>query len=67
MDGFLDFSSDNFWGLGNRVVAIESVESISAQMENLRPLLENLIPTNRKIFINSFYSNAVKGRLDNRY
>ena len=62
MNGFVDFSSENFWGLGNRVVAIESVMSISMQMENLRPLLENLIPQNRKIFINSFYANAVKGR-----
>merc|ERR1711937_504554 len=47
MSGFVDFTADNFWGLGNRVVAIESLFSISKQMENLRPLMENLIPENR--------------------
>ena len=36
MSGFVDFSSDNFWGLGNRVVAIESVLNLSKQMQLLR-------------------------------
>ena len=62
MSGFVDFTADNFWGLGNRVVAIESLFSISKQMENLRPLMENLIPENRILFFKKFYSVAVKGK-----
>ena len=46
--GFVDFSPDNFWGLGNRIVAIESIVSISTQMEQMRPQLEKLIPEKNK-------------------
>lgn len=60
--GFVDFTADNFWGLGNRIVAIESVLNISAQMERIRPLLEKLMPDNRKLFFQTFFANAVKGR-----
>ena len=59
--GFVDFSPDNFWGLGNRIVAIESLLNISSQMERIRPLLEKIIPENRKLFFQTFFANAVKG------
>jgi len=58
--GFVDFSPDNFWGLGNRIVAIESLLNISSQMERIRPLLEKIIPENRKLFFQTFFTNAVK-------
>ena len=61
LGGFVDFSPDNFWGLGNRIVAIESVLNISSQMERIRPLLEKLMPDNRKLFFQTFFTNAVKG------
>ena len=61
MSGFVDFSSDNFWGLGNRVVAIESVLNLAKQMQQLRPYLESCLPDNRKIALKKFYQLSVTG------
>ena len=59
--GFVDFSADNFWGLGNRVVAIESVLNLATQMNNLRPYLDACLPENKKLLFGKFYATSVLG------
>jgi len=46
--GFVDFSAENFWGLGNRVVAIESVLNLAGQISGLKPYLDSCLPDSRK-------------------
>ena len=61
MSGFVDFSCDNFYGLGNRIVAIESVLNLARQMNGLRPYLQSCLPDSRKVLFNKFYTTAVLG------
>lgn len=56
--GYVDFSPDNFWGLGNRIIAVESVKNLAKQFTKLRRYLEAYIPENREMILSRFYSNS---------
>ncbi|CAG5128982.1 unnamed protein product [Candidula unifasciata] len=51
-------SSSTLYGLAERVVATESLMFLAKQLEYLHPYLEELIPSNKKAFLNQFYSQS---------
>ncbi|BFZ05032.1 hypothetical protein BsWGS_08071 [Bradybaena similaris] len=52
-------ASSTMYGLAERVVATESLMFLAKQLEYLHPYLEELIPSNKKAFLNQFYSQTV--------
>lgn len=48
------------FGLAERVVAAESLVFLASQMELLYPHLEAMIPANKKVFLQQFFSQTVK-------
>ena len=58
--GNVDFSAENFWGLGNRIVAVESVRNLAKEFTKLKSHLESYIPENRMMILTRFYTNSIK-------
>ncbi|CBY14556.1 unnamed protein product [Oikopleura dioica] len=58
--GNVDFSAQNFWGLGNRIVAVESVRNLAKEFTKLKPYLESYIPENRIMILSRFYTNSIQ-------
>ncbi|XP_060086337.1 syndetin-like [Ylistrum balloti] len=52
--------SGRLFGLAERVVAAESLVFLASQMELLYPHLEAMIPGNKKVFLQQFFSQTVK-------
>lgn len=50
---------DQLFGLAERVVAVESLIFLAKQLELLQPHLEAMIPTNKKAFLQQFFSQTV--------
>lgn len=53
-------SPGQLYGLAERTVAVESLVFLASQLEMLEQHLEDLIPPNRKAFLQSFFSQTVK-------
>ncbi|XP_067655152.1 syndetin-like [Haliotis asinina] len=53
-------SRERLYGLAERVVAAESLVFLGEQLEFLQPFLEDMIPPNKKAFLQQFYSQTVK-------
>lgn len=58
--GNVDFSAQNFWGLGNRIVAVESMLNLAKEFTKLKPYLDSYIPENRMMIVSRFYTNSIQ-------
>ncbi|XP_076113826.1 syndetin-like isoform X4 [Mytilus galloprovincialis] len=52
-------AADKLFGLSERVVAAESLVFLANQFEQLQPHFETMIPTNKKAFLQQFYSQTI--------
>ncbi|XP_048779720.2 syndetin-like isoform X2 [Ostrea edulis] len=50
---------DQLYGLAERVVAVESLIFLAKQLDLLQPHLESMIPSNKKAFLQQFFSQTV--------
>lgn len=51
--------SDKLFGLSERVVAAESLVFLAQQFEQLQPHFETMIPSNKKAFLQQFYTQTI--------
>lgn len=51
--------SDKLFGLSERVVAAESLVFLANQFEQLQPHFETMIPSNKKAFLQQFYTQTI--------
>ncbi|XP_064648148.1 syndetin-like [Lineus longissimus] len=52
-------SAEGMHGLGERIIAVESLVFLADQFQFLQPHLEGMIPQNKKAFLQQFYSQTV--------
>ena len=53
-------STENIYGLPVRIVAVESLNFLSKQLEALQGPIEALLPPSKKTFLQQFYGGTVK-------